>query len=73
MQLSHLDRKVDQVEAALSRTVQELVRLDQSHHFNGESNQARVNSLTDQLLEMKKNYSDMAQKKEWAEAKLQEI
>ena len=73
LQLSHLDRKVDQVKAELSRILQELVRLDQSYNFNGHSNQMRANSLTDQLLEMKKNYTDMSQKKEWAEAKLSEM
>ena len=73
LQLSHLDRKVDQVKAELSRILQELVRLDQSYNVNGHSNQMRANSLTDQLLEMKKNYADMSQKKEWAEAKLSEM
>lgn len=60
LQLSHLDRKVEQVDAALARAIQELVRLDQSRQFNGQSNQERVNSLTDQLLEMKKNYNDIS-------------
>lgn len=35
LQMSHLDRKIEQVEASLTRATQELVRLDQSQHFNG--------------------------------------
>lgn len=71
--MSHLDRKVEHTNSEIARSLQDLVRLDQIIKFDDQNGEVLVNSLNEQLAELKRNYTDVSTKREWAEAKLQEM
>lgn len=49
------------------------MKIDQTCRFDEREVELKNLALSDQLIDMKRNFEDAASKKEWAEAKLQEM
>ena len=73
MQLSNIERKIENCKIEVADATSELTRFDQRISRGGLDTEAKVAALTEQLDELRKNFSDATAKKEWAEAKLAEM
>ena len=49
------------------------MKVDQICRFDEKEVEQKNMALSDQLVDMKRNFEDASSKKEWAEAKLQEM
>lgn len=73
LQLNHLERKIENCEMEIKGILGEVHRLDNNRSWADRDSAGRTSALEAQLNEMRRNFEDVSQKKEWAEAKLQEV
>jgi len=71
--LNHIERKIEVAEGEVQRGLAELQRLDKASNWADKESEVKIVALDHQLQEMRRNLEDASSKKEWAEAKLQEV
>jgi len=71
--VNHIDRKIEATESEIQRGLAEIQRLDKTFDWTDRESEVKVAALSEQLHGMRRNLEDASSKKEWAEAKLQEV
>lgn len=73
LQLNHLERKIKAEEDGLANQLNELIRVDKAQSEENRGSEVKMRALEARLQEMKNNFEEANSKKDWVEAKLQEI
>lgn len=68
-----MERKINSEEDELANQLNELIRVDKAHSEENRGSEVKMRALEARLQEMKNNFEEANSKKDWVEAKLQEI